>query len=242
MSRKNDKTKDIVKSYFLHKYNNSTCYVNEHDEESLKVLSKETSKYITKNNVKIPEARNGFLDSYLTEAVLLDIMKQLIFNRTSNPEDAKNYVMCANIAKLTEQLFGIKMDPYEIGLFTKRDVICECGAVADFVDSAVIYNGVSYGMIYLCPSCGARVGVHIGTNIPKGSLADKELQKYRKYAHYFFDRFWKEMGWPRYKAYTWIGEKMGIPEEEAHIGKFSIHQCKVLLAIISKEEKALLNE
>lgn len=42
-----------------------------------------------------------------------------------------------------------------------RIVICDyCGTPADFVDSSVVYHGHSFGMIYLCPRCGAYVGVH----------------------------------------------------------------------------------
>ena len=41
-----------------------------------------------------------------------------------------------------------------------RIVICDyCGTPADFVDSSVVYHGHSFGMIYLCPRCGAYVGV-----------------------------------------------------------------------------------
>ena len=48
-----------------------------------------------------------------------------------------------------------------------RIVICDyCGTPADFVDSSVVYHGHSFGMIYLCPRCGAYVGVHKGLTNP----------------------------------------------------------------------------
>ena len=47
-----------------------------------------------------------------------------------------------------------------------RIVICDyCGTPADFVDSSVVYHGHSFGMIYLCPRCGAYVGVHKANNL-----------------------------------------------------------------------------
>lgn len=54
-----------------------------------------------------------------------------------------------------------------------QKVICPyCGRVAKYVDSSVIYYGHSYGMAYLCRPCNAYVGVHHGTDRPKGSLAN----------------------------------------------------------------------
>lgn len=54
-----------------------------------------------------------------------------------------------------------------------RIVICDyCGTPADFVDSSVVYHGHSFGMIYLCPRCGAYVGVHKGSDKPLGRLAN----------------------------------------------------------------------
>lgn len=58
-----------------------------------------------------------------------------------------------------------------------QKVVCPyCGRVAKYVDSSVIYYGHSYGMAYLCRPCNAYVGVHSGTDRPKGSLANAELR------------------------------------------------------------------
>ena len=55
-----------------------------------------------------------------------------------------------------------------------RIVICDyCGTPADFVDSSVVYHGHSFGMIYLCPRCGAYVGVHKGS----GKFGVAQLEK-----------------------------------------------------------------
>ena len=73
-----------------------------------------------------------------------------------------------------------------------RIVICDyCGTPADFVDSSVVYHGHSFGMIYLCPRCGAYVGVHKGSDKPLGRLANSELRNWKKAAHAAFDPLWK---------------------------------------------------
>lgn len=74
-----------------------------------------------------------------------------------------------------------------------QKVICPyCGRVAKYVDSSVIYYGHSYGMAYLCRPCNAYVGVHSGTDRPKGSLANAELRGWRKATHARFDPLWQD--------------------------------------------------
>ena len=107
-----------------------------------------------------------------------------------------------------------------------------CNAGAEYVDSAEIY-GKSYGMIYLCRPCDAYVGVHKGTDIPLGRLADKELRHWKRVAHASFDPIWQlgRFRGKRSAAYSWLAEQMGLPEEEAHIGMFDIAQCKKVVTI-----------
>lgn len=66
-----------------------------------------------------------------------------------------------------------------------------CGKRARFVNSEVVYGGRDYGMIYYCPDCQAWVGVHEGTDIPKGRLANKELRNFKRGAHRAFDPLWR---------------------------------------------------
>lgn len=113
-------------------------------------------------------------------------------------------------------------------------VICDyCGTAAEFVDSSVVY-GRSYGMIYLCPKCGAYVGVHKGTDKPLGRLADEDLRRWKKSAHAAFDPLWQfgEFRGRRNAAYRWLSEQMGLPVEQTHIGMFDIEQCKQVIQII----------
>ena len=123
-----------------------------------------------------------------------------------------------------------------------RDVRCDyCGTPADLVSNEVLY-GKHYGMIYLCPTCGAYVGVHEGTDKPKGRLANKELRHWRTLAHDAFDPLWKHGGLfcnRRDAAYRWLSEKMGLPVEKTHIGMFDVPECKQVIDIIYAERSTL---
>ena len=123
-----------------------------------------------------------------------------------------------------------------------RIVICDyCGTPADFVDSSVVYHGHSFGMIYLCPRCGAYVGVHKGADKPLGRLANSELRNWKKAAHAAFDPLWKYGPYRgrRNEAYRWLSEKMGTPIEFTHIGMFDVDQCRKVVSIMREERSQL---
>lgn len=118
-----------------------------------------------------------------------------------------------------------------------------CGNKTVYIDSSIVYNGISYGMIYACRPCDAYVGVHKGTNKALGRLANYELRQAKKEAHYYFDqiaktslinKIWKEyipnLG-NRNKAYLWLSKKMNIPKEHCHIGMFDVAECKKVVEI-----------
>lgn len=114
-----------------------------------------------------------------------------------------------------------------------KTVLCDyCGKPARFVDSALVYHGHSYGMIYYCPGCEAWVGVHKGTDRPKGRLANAELRMWKRCAHAAFDPLWRfKSRFTRRAAYQWLAEEMGLPEEKTHIGMFDVDQCKEVIRI-----------
>lgn len=115
------------------------------------------------------------------------------------------------------------------------NVCCDyCGKPAEYVDSAVIYHGKSYGMIYRCEPCGAYVGVHRGTNTPLGRLANAELRTYKKAAHNEFDKLWKTGKMTRRAAYIRLQKIMGMSADKAHIGKFGVPECKTLIDRLKK--------
>lgn len=118
-----------------------------------------------------------------------------------------------------------------------RKLICPyCDELVDYIDSCEYYsNGRSYGMMYICWPCDATVGVHEGTDNPKGTLAKKELREMRKQVHALFDSLWRgDRKNKRGKAYRWLSEEMGLPIEQTHIGEFREAECRKAIKVLSK--------
>lgn len=121
-----------------------------------------------------------------------------------------------------------------------KEVFCPyCGKRAEFVDSAEVYHGRSYGMIYLCRPCDAYVGCHGRGDTPKGRLANAELRRWKIAAHNAFDPLWRfgPFRGQRNSAYAWLAEQMGLPKEKTHIGMFDVAQCQQVIQICKKEKE-----
>ena len=58
-----------------------------------------------------------------------------------------------------------------------------------------------------------------------GYLANAELRRLKMNAHRWFDRIWRQKYMERKAAYKWLAHKMGMTEDECHIGKFNPEQC-----------------
>ena len=106
-------------------------------------------------------------------------------------------------------------------------ILCDyCKRPAQFVDSARVYRGKSYGMIWDCRECDAYVGVHKGSSDPLGRLANKELRVWKMRAHAAFDKLWRDGKMQRREAYRWLSQAMNLRSEETHIGMFDEQQCE----------------
>ena len=110
-----------------------------------------------------------------------------------------------------------------------------CSSSVSLIDSAQVF-GCSYGFIYLCdayPKCDARVGCHPQTIIALGTLADKDLRKWRSLAHRKFDPLWQSGIFPsRQAAYKWLSKAMRLPLEKTHVAMFDIRQCQRASALV----------
>ena len=117
-------------------------------------------------------------------------------------------------------------------------ILCDyCGKPAQFVDSAIVYGGVSYGMIWYCQDCQAWVGVHRGTRTPLGRLANAQLRKWKRAAHAEFEPIWRgKSRFTRRAAYAWLSDEMGLPPEKTHIGMFDIDQCRKCIDICKRRK------
>lgn len=115
--------------------------------------------------------------------------------------------------------------------------ICQyCDSKTEFVDSAEIYGGKSYGMIYLCRSCGAYVGCYPNSKLALGMVANEELRLEKRKAHHYFDQLWKKKVFKsRHTAYYWLSKHLGIPIVYTHIGMSDVEQCrKITILAIDK--------
>lgn len=140
---------------------------------------------------------------------------------------------------------------YDTTLIMAGKICPYCGQPTEYVDSAAVYHGISYGMIYLCRKCDAYVGVHRGTDKALGRLANRSLREWKKRAHYYFDPISRtpliNRIWPKYipgisnrnKAYRWLAAQMGVEPEVCHIGMFDEFQCECVVAICKDAMKKL---
>ncbi len=110
-----------------------------------------------------------------------------------------------------------------------------CCSRVSLIDSAQVF-GRSYGFIYLCdayPDCDARVRCHPKTIIPMGTLADKELRKWRSLVHCKFDPLWQSGVFSsRQSAYKWLSKAMKLPLDKTHVAMFDIRQCQKAISLV----------
>lgn len=92
-------------------------------------------------------------------------------------------------------------------------------------------------LLYICqnyPRCDAYVGVHVGSLLPLGTMANPRLRTLRRMAHEVFDPLWQdnsnELG--RSAAYDAAAAVMGI-EGEFHIGNLNERSCEDFIRSIS---------
>lgn len=104
-----------------------------------------------------------------------------------------------------------------------------------------------YSKFYGCtrfPICTVTHGAHQGTGEPLGVPADEETRKARREAHLHFDMHWKrepEKDWKeaRPAAYKWLAERLGIPVDECHIGRFDLETCRRVIVICKAQNLTL---
>jgi hypothetical protein len=116
--------------------------------------------------------------------------------------------------------------------FVFSGLICPyCANKTQLVDSAEIYHGNSYGMMYRCQDCDAYVGCYSGTHHALGILADKSLREAKNKAHFYFDQLWKPKVTKRHAWYQWLSKTLSIPIEFTHIGMSNVEQCNKIIEV-----------
>lgn len=106
-----------------------------------------------------------------------------------------------------------------------------CGKEAQWVENSVVY-GRRYGKSYMCwyCECGAYVGCHNNTNVPLGTLANKETREWRMKAHEAIDPLWRSGERSRGDVYNAISGALGY---RVHVGESSIEQCRAIIEAAS---------
>jgi hypothetical protein len=75
-------------------------------------------------------------------------------------------------------------------------------------------------------------------NYSDGTLADKELRKWRSLAHRKFDLLWKSGVFAnRHAAYKWLSKAMRLPLEKTHVAMFDIRQCQRAITLVKSFAK-----
>ena len=112
-----------------------------------------------------------------------------------------------------------------------------CGSRALLRPASVVYGANAIdpaAPYYVCarfPGCDSYVAAHRDTRSPMGSLADSRLRRKRAEAHRAFGRLWADGLMTRKQAYRWLQAKLGLPEQETHIGKFSTFRCEQVIQL-----------
>lgn len=113
-----------------------------------------------------------------------------------------------------------------------------CDGKVQLTSNAEVYQGREHGdwpYIYLCKPCNAYVGLHPNTDIPLGTMANKELRELRKVKKLIFIELSKDKGWSRNQAYHWLSERMSVKPIHCHWGLFGVDDCEVAGMICANE-------
>lgn len=124
-----------------------------------------------------------------------------------------------------------------------------CGAPTQIRPASHVYGlraDPSWEDVLVCsryPHCDSYVGMHRGTIVPKGTLANKELRDWRKRAHAVFDRLWQERGRKsRRGAYRELARILGVAEGKAHIGWSTVKECQLIVEVLGERLRQSSNE
>ena len=113
-----------------------------------------------------------------------------------------------------------------------------CGRNAVLRSASYVYSSAAPDKhLYVCsgyPECDSYVGVHEGTLMPKGTLANGDLRHKRIETHRLFYAIWKNGIFSRKDAYRWLQDIFCLTHEQAHIGEFSDYRCDCLMAECQK--------
>lgn len=113
-------------------------------------------------------------------------------------------------------------------------VICgDCGAPMKLRTARKgRFDGKRFWGCSTWPKCDSTHGAHPDGR-PLGIPGDKATKAARIRAHEAFDKLWAGGEMSRGGAYRWMRRALGLTEEQAHIGRFTIADCDRLIAALA---------
>ena len=113
-----------------------------------------------------------------------------------------------------------------------------CGSQAFLRPASMVHERTAPGeKVYVCaryPAYDAYVSAHRDSSQPMGTLADRSLRRKRRQAHIALNQLWEQGLMTRKEAYRWLQVQLGLPECEAHIGRFSAYRCEQVIDLCSR--------
>lgn len=122
---------------------------------------------------------------------------------------------------------------------------CEhCGGIVTVENNSIIYSKEygHYPWIYYCNWCSASVGMHPYTNIPLGTLANREIKEARKDSKASFFKYVKVSGYSRSACYAHLSKALSISPKETHFGLFDVERCNAAKQALIKLTRELSRE
>ena len=118
-----------------------------------------------------------------------------------------------------------------------------CGGTVVLRSADGIYHeNHSHTMLYVCsnyPRCDAYVRTHPGTNIPVGTLANRELRTLRNQAHHYFDQLYLSGLMSKQDAYLWLAGLLQVPgaAQETTAGRISPMQRRRSIMTLTQPQQ-----
>lgn len=128
----------------------------------------------------------------------------------------------------------------------RQPVFCQaCGKIqtCDLVTGKEIYphrKDLYQKHFYRCPVCKNYVGVHIGTDIPLGTIPTLQVRKLRMMIHQNLDPIWRQHLMTRSELYAEISRRLGYNYHTSNLD--SSEDVQKILQIIKNIKQELETE
>lgn len=119
----------------------------------------------------------------------------------------------------------------------------ECGRQAQMVGGRRIYphRADLFDRFFFLCECGAYCGTHRDTKAPLGYPCGPATRKARSRAHAAFDPLWRGKHAPmrRGEAYMWLARRLGISNQDCHIGMMDAQMADATARFATERAQAI---